>query len=1113
MGTPSDVSKSFVRGLLVPDLRLGYDSISASLSSFEQAGPLPGVPEPQGETEMVLEASGTQSAGRKLRIRAAKAGQPAPDGGSFVWRDVSQGLLGSEPYRGWDCPTQLSYFEFYDYTTTSGKWKHPHAITLADGTIVVVVVKSDRYVVALTRNPTTGAWAEVNVHDNGGGYAYSAHPTVLALPSGRLLAFMWVEDATNNENQVRMHYSDDYGASWSLANKACLAAALGSVGVNVTPHRLRAAYLNGQILLVGWIEDQSIASRADVLYQWASVDLGASFVLVDSWTGADDTTWAAYPSLFVANNEFICHYLTRDTATTGTIVPYQRRIANAYQLLSTATAELACQTGNPMKWGSWTAGPPLTFNAGELTSWVDEDGVWYMAGVDFAGGALRESYVQRSADGGVTWAAIGSGNAPGYGAAWWRGSDVSTRPSDFAGTAQGGRGVLVTKFEANPETHDDGSIGIAYLGGYTTVTLPQLYAFPSPKERVAWEDTWLPFDLPEDTGGVWTAVVAGAPTVTMTSTGVRIQHGGVGDSQSWHYTAGPTSTNEQGMIALVDVKVTAGTGFVDLRSGVAGPTAYAIRVSVTPTAITLRDLFAGADLATVSTTEGTAGVQILLAVGNDSPPGNDGKGAAWYRPTGSGTDRRFVAIGSSSTLTAGATASNDLQWGSLSGSATADMRIRMVCATYGTFAGQQLYAGQTNPNDLQGRTFSPSPMYVDDGVKIAAVDGPAFYADSWHVNTRYEYGIENVFLDVSPSPSRGWRSVATAAEQSIVLEYDAALNERAPGLEPVIGIGLFEINFQSFYLEGDTGGGVWETLATVDTSLNQRDLKFTRHADTVFPQALPTVYTGAAAWFTYHVLADSYFQMKLEGQENYNQVRKIRTNGEGVFSNSPTKTTRIELFDVLSTDSTGGVLPVGAIWSKDVVVIVNKNTRYSRLRIRIPAQTTCEGYFKIGSMVLGPVVTFARQYSRGRALGVEPNTTLTTSRSGTRRARKLGKARRTVELAWTDGVDVTQATTKNPGPDYITGYVGSTLPIGSPHDTPYLVAGVAEQLAGAAWPVVYLAGFDRPSNDAAIVINNRNTFMLARLVSNVRLESRLGSEWGNPGELFNVATVTLEEEV
>lgn len=1109
---PSDVSKAALRGLLVPDLRLGFDSIYVAGSSFEQAGPLPGVPEAQGETEMALESSGTQSAARKLRIRTVKAGQPEPDGGAFVWRDVAGALGGAELWRGWDGPHALAYFEFYDYTTTAGKWKHPHAITLSDGTIVVVCEKSSRYVTCLTRHAVTGAWAEVTVHDNGSAFALAAHATVLALPSGRLLCFFFKEDTANSENQVRMHYSDDGGASWSLANKACLSAALTSVGVNRTPHRLRVAYLNGQILLIGWIEDQSIAARADVLYQWASVDLGSSFDLVDSWTGADDTAWAAYPSLFAANNQFVCHYLTRDVATTGVIVPYQRRIANAYQLLSTATAELACQTGNPMKWGSWAAGPPLVFNAGELTSWVDEDGVFYMAGCDFEGAALRECYVQRSTNGGETWAAVGSGSSPAYGAAWWRGDDVSTKPTDLAGTAQGGRGVIVHKFDANPETHDDGSLGASYLGGYTTLCLPQLNAFPSPAERVAWERTWLPFDLPENTGGVWTLVVGGAPTATMTSTGLRLQ-GGAGDSQSYTLTTNPTSTNTQGMIALLDVSVAGGTAIAQLRSGVAGPVAYEIRVSVTTTAITLRDMYAGADIATIATAAGVTGVQVLLAVGNDSAPGNDGKGAAWYRPTGSGTDRAWVAIGSSATLTQGGGVTNEFQWGMLAGVGT-DVRIRQACYTYGVYAGQQLYAGQSNPGELQGRNFSPTPAYVNDGTTIAAVDGPAFYADEWQVNTRYEYGIENVFPAVSPSPARGWRSVATTSAQRIELEYDAALNERTPALEPMIGVGLFEINFRTFYVEG-YDGAAWQTLATVDTAAGQSGLKFTRWADTVFPQPLPTVYAGASQWYTYHVLADSYFAMA--GQENeieWNIPKKIRTNSEGVFSNAATKTTRIELYDVQPGDPTGAIgFEEGSIWSKDVVVLINGATRYSRLRIRIPAQDTAEGYFKIGTALIGSVATFARQYSRGRALGLEPNANLTTSRSGTRRARKLGKPRRTVELAWTDGVDVTQATKTGPAPDYVTGWAGSAEAIGSPHDTPYMVAGVAEQLSGAVWPVVYLAGFERPANNAPIVVNNRNTFMLARLVSNVRLESRLGSEWGNPGELFNVATVTLEEEV
>ena len=1107
MGT--DVSKSYLRGLLVPDLRLGYDSIADS-SSYEQAGPLPGVPEPFGETEMVLEASGTQSPDRELRIRATKAGQPEPDGGAFAWRNAGDTL-----WRGWDGPHQISYFESLDYTTTANKWQHPHAITLASGAVVCVVMKSSRYTVAQVRNPTTGAWVEVSIHDNGAAYARAARPTVLALPSGRLLCFFWQEDALTATNNVRMHFSDDDGATWALGARAVLTDDIDNAGVTKTPKTLRAAYLNGQILLVMWITDTAIAARADVLYQFASNDLGASFDLVDGWSGAADDSWAGFPSLFAANGQFFLHYITRDLATTGIIVPYQRRIANAYQLLASAPAEIACLGSAAMTWGTFAGGPPLSFTAGELTSWADEDGVLYLAGQNFdaAGGALRECFVQRSIDNGATWRGVGSSDASWARAPWWAGRDVATYPKEIAGTSQGGRAVLLHSFAAAPDTHDD-SLCATYLGGFTTVTLPQLNVFPSPAERVSWARTWLPFDLPENTGGVWTLVPAGAPGVTMTSGGLRVTGVG-GDVQSYALTVAPTSTHLQGMIALLDLRVVAGSGFVDLRSGIAGPSSYTIRVTVSTTAITLRDMVAGADIATIATTAGVTGVQVLLAVGDPDVGVVGGYGAAWYRPTGSGTDRAFVTIGTSTTLAIGASTTNQMGWGNIS-AGTTDVYFRQACYTFGTYAGKQLYAGNDNPEGLQGRTFSPSPVYVDDGVKIAAVDGPVFFGDNWHLDTRYEYGIENVFHEVSPSPARGWRSIGTAVEQLIAVQYEGApAGERVPGLEPMIGIGLFEINFRTCYLEG-YNGATWDTLATIDSATLQNELSFTRQGDTVFPQPLPAAYTGARDWFTYHVLADSYFQMVGEqGEISWDVIKKIRTNGEGVFSNSVTKPTRIALYDVQPGDPSGAIaFEVSAIMSKDVVCIVNNATRYTALRLRIPPQETCEGYFKIGTMLLGHVVTFSWQYSRGRALNVEPNTALVTSRSGLRRSRRLGKPRRSVEMAWTDGADVTQATRATPTPDYTTGYTGSAVPVGTPYDTPYTVAGVAEQLSGAASPVVYLAGFERPAvANTAIVLNNRNTFLLSRLVSPVRLESRLGSEWGNPGELFNVATITLEEEV
>jgi hypothetical protein len=1108
----SDVSRGFVRGLLVPDFRIGYDVIALSLSSYTQAGPLPGVPEAEDETEMVLEASGTQSASKKLRIRCSKAGQPTPDGGAFVWRDVA--TSGAEPWRGWDAPHQIADFEIYDYTTTANKWKHPHAITLEDGTIVCVVLKGNRKIVALTRSATSNLWSEAEIHDNGSAYTYGAYPTVLVLPSGRLLCYFWKEDAATSSNQVRMHYSDDSGASWSLGNRAVLASALDNVGATITPKRLRAAYLNGQILLVGWIVDSTLA-RHDVTYQWASSDLGASFTLVDSWDGAADSSWSAYPSLFVANNQFVFHYLTNDSTTTPGIVPHQRRIANAYQLLSAATDELACLSTSAMKWGSIAA---FEFTDGDLSSWVDEDGVFYMAGRDHdnAGGALKECFVLRSIDGGATWRGVGSSNAHWARAAWWAGQDTQSFPDGFTGTAQGGRSVLVHGYNANPETHDNGSLAITYLGGYTTVTLPSLNLFPSPAERVSFLRTWVGFDLPENTGGQFTYVPGGA-VVALTSGGVNFT-GGVFDSGSYVLTAAPTSTLAQGMLALVDIKVQGGTGVVTLVSS-DGVNSYTIRVAVTQTTATLRDMHAGVDLGTVAV-DGKGGVQVLLAVGNDgtgagSP--NNGQGAAWVFSKGGfngPTDRAFVSLGSSTTLQAGATPTNGLQWGMLTGSAASDVTVKIVGYSFGSYTGQQLYAGQGNPGDLQGRNFAPTPLFVNDGTKIAAVDGPAFYGDSWQINTRYEYGIENIFPDIAPSPDRPWRSTSTASDVSIVFEYDGTLNQETPRISPIAGIALLNINFRNFQIDGwDKDLGAWVTIAQASSCDGQDTLPFARQGDAILPTAATT--PGAREWFTLHTLAGSYVCLR-DGGGVIQAVRKIRTNGEGAFNNSATKTARIFVEGAAAGDPTGAGGATCEVWSRDVVVLSNSTDKFTRLRLFIPAQTTSEGYFRIGAMVFGHVVTFARQYSRGRTINAEPNYNLTTSRSGTRRARRLGAIRRSVELAWTDGVDTTQISRNFPSADFIVGHTGATpTPVGSPSDTPYTVQGVADYLNGATTPVVYLPGFDQPSaGDAAIVIVNRNRMLYSRLVSPVRLESRLGSEWsGKAGELFNVATITLEEEL
>ena len=59
--------------------------------------------------------------------------------------------------------------------------------------------------------------------------------------------------------------------------------------------------------------------------------------------------------------------------------------------------------------------------------------------------------------------------------------------------------------------------------------------------------------------------------------------------------------------------------------------------------------------------------------------------------------------------------------------------------------------------------------------------------------------------------------------------------------------------------------------------------------------------------------------------------------------------------------------------------------------------------------------------------------------------------------------------------------------------------------------VVYLPSVDKAGN--TVTLNRRHQFVAGRLTSPARLESVVGDENLNPGEVFRVASVNIEEIV
>ncbi len=245
------------RGLLIQDPRItGVDSTESVLS---EAGPRPGVPVPQQATEMVLQATGAQSAGGQLRVQTTRAGMPLGDGATFVWQNEGDSL-----WRGWDQPSNPTHWEAVRWLngtapTETGASKC-HAVTLLDRSIIVAIEVSATspttrdQVQVQVRDPDTGAWgSEVTVYTQPGGYSAGrgSHPCMLQLPGGRILLWFWAE-LSDGSCQVRMYYSDDTGASWALGSLTCLIdgpvtyTAEGSGAANYDLiGRLRAGYLDG----------------------------------------------------------------------------------------------------------------------------------------------------------------------------------------------------------------------------------------------------------------------------------------------------------------------------------------------------------------------------------------------------------------------------------------------------------------------------------------------------------------------------------------------------------------------------------------------------------------------------------------------------------------------------------------------------------------------------------------------------------------------------------------------------------------------------------------------------------------------------------------------------
>ena len=1092
------VTVNALRGILVHDERINAAAFSDALSTYSQAGPRPGVPVPSQTSDMVLETAGDSVDQTTITVQTVRAGgvSSSPDGqvqpGAFAMQTNGANWL------GWNGPLVFSgWSPLHTFASGAGAYQYGnlHAVHTDDGTLITAAQRftsggATRNLVVLR---TVGASTTTVVVDTQASALVGYCPTLVRLPDAKLL-LLSTKAAPAGQYTIRAWTSTDDGATWTRSADSAIRDQLS--GSTQVPRRLRAAYSNGQILMLLSYRDTS-KTVADTFKHYASADNGASFALVqsvDDTTAANDYTGGVHDIVTTPSGTFLVVFCSSSRTTYGanSAVLY-KALPSAWVAWQTVVTQTITALGSPSS--NVTAGGVISSST-ELCAARDEDGTVYVYALDFATNQQTQ-IVRSSSDVFTDWVEVGTPSATVPNVAWSSGGFewVDGTLDIYNGTIR-----LVSQWDSATWP---GQIGIATFAGYATACQPWAPATEAASDKLLGSRlTWIPYWLPSVAG--WTLASVGVPVVTLTSDGTLTISTGVATVNT--YTeAGPALTNAHTVAAFAEWIANSNRSEIRLASS-NGTQSYGFRVRYSGTTVDVLDSNGGATLATTTVTAGVR-IQVRAFLENN---GGSGGNAVVYVGTGAGafiTLRPSNRICNVSTLSNGGVvaAATSVTWGNF---ATADSTWYGV--GWMAIEGASSVYNLTIPNDLPGRPFSAYAQTLDYGTTVRAVAGPTLVGDSWTIEPRYDYGVNNVLVSEAPSPRQPWRSV-DATQHVLAWVVETGAGAVTPFRGPLGAIYLGGCNFRTATLEGRNGAGAWVSLGVIDMAAQSRPLKWVRNGTIIEPDTSST--TSAGYFWPHGILRGARFVPDVTAAAGLT-AKAISTSSEGNWTNGSGRRLRLEVADTTGLGASG---TNGAIVHKSGLLVWNNDPKYNAYRLTIPAQHTVESYFEIGTMVLGHVLAFGRRYSWGRQMQTSPNTTLTTGRSGARRAQNLGPSRRSVEFGWTDGTDVSAVRTGTPA-DYVNAAAsGGGDAAATWYDAPLSVEGLVRELYGSATPIVYLPWIERQALGTTWTASHPDLMLYGRIVSDVSVENVQGEEWlasgAANGEVVRTSTVRIEEEV
>lgn len=1077
-----------VQGVVTHDERIGHANFDTTNSVYTEADPRPSQPTPGANNGfMQLEATGTTPAALSLDIHTVKEGAAVGgnEGGRYAFKGTTEAAT---HWRG-----SLEYNKLTPASENGlvGLYEQPSALQLNSGDLLVVGNYAGTSIRGARRSLADGTWgSQFTAHTStwaaGSSNAYGTTGLV-QVPSGRVLLFYTYPNTESGGDYVRigMVFSDDDGDTWTQG-------ALEIVGYRELlsagqPRKMSVLYHRGYLSVL-----LSTGVATYVGEHLVSGDLGASFTLVETLDGSTQALSCRDGHLFAnaAGEVLLVYHQNNGTlATSRKASPYSRfqdnpdhgtSLANVAVDLSLATTVMYAMAGTQDAQGNL---------------WI-----YYRAATNLG----EWKCVHVSAD---TLLEIESR---------WTHNDASNpyQPVDFsiatmyfaeAAIAPHGEAFFMVSTVGTPTTSTlRAYLSVFKLGGYTSVdwkrqTFGEMSGAGGYQVGYLWHGVELPGNL------TWlTLTSTGTTTETVGADGVAITTA----ASSTHWWQSSLSTTNYPRIVMWSFKSDGITGAptvgVNLYSGTT-------RVSVryTDSQVSLYDLAAAATVGSAASIDTTVEREYLLYTG-------DLAARLWHRLPG---EQVWTEVASSSSLTAGA-AAGSLEFGVTASGAghAADCTWRWLGGAVGIETDDPALDVLVQPSGLQGHPFAVAGTYLTGGLFVPAKGSSAYRGDTWTAATAATYGVRNLDPQRSPGSLDTYRSADDTTQVELVWELNGGSSTRFLGDH----LGWFmrsNIRTAELYL-GSPSPGTYQLVGTLDAEGNfapaSGTLSYSLDGNTIYP--------ASATLSQQYALMDGVDRVELAwtgGTGTSPAAFNVQRNREGLWSTAaPTPWLQLEdNSDNALADIAAGTATTVKLWTTETLTLVyNVSAKasgagFTHVKLVIPAQETAEGYFEIKTLLIGPIHAFGKTPGWGSIRRLETNREVLTSRSGRRRARKLGRSRRVAEFSWTSGWNAGQTMGQiSAAPDYLSPNASVSEAWGVRAD-PRLPEQLAERTEGFTRPVVYVTNLPDASGTSveSTTLTEPDRFLYGLITSNVSRQHLLGDEASNP--LVSINQLVLSEEV